>query len=37
MVDLRKESLGNGVDGLKAIQVINAIYSAAKTGKSTRI
>lgn len=33
-VKTRRQPLGNGVDGLKAMAIINAVYTAAKTGRA---
>jgi predicted dehydrogenase len=33
-VTTRKEPLGNGEDGYRAIQIVNAVYKASKTGRT---
>lgn len=33
----RQEPLGNGVDGLKAMQVVNAIYAASASGQTQKL
>lgn len=33
-VKTRKMPIGNGVDGLKALQIVNAVYKASKTGQT---
>jgi predicted dehydrogenase len=33
-VDGRREPLGSGEDGLRAMQIVNAVYAAAKTGQA---
>lgn len=36
-VDTRTQPLGSGVDGLKAMEIVNAAYAAARTGQAVRL
>ena len=37
VIESRKQPLGNGNDGLKAMEIINAVYQSSKTGKAVKI
>lgn len=36
-IETRKEPIGDALDGLKAIEIVNAVYQASKTGKTVSI
>jgi len=36
-VDTREQPLGDGVDGLKAMEIVNAVYTAARAGQAVRL
>jgi predicted dehydrogenase len=36
-IDSKKEPIGNGLDGLKAMQIVNAVYESSKTGKKIEL
>lgn len=36
-IETRKEPIGGASDGLKAIEIVNAVYQASKTGKTVSI
>lgn len=36
-IESRKQPLGNGNDGLKAMEIINAVYQSSKTDKAVKI